>query len=116
MEQVIKPKSPGSFIRIISGLFISKEHQHGLSPKECSILAALLTLVTSEDEVITKTIKIDLANLLNQSLQVATNYMNKFKQKGIVLQNNKLHPILFKNKIIIEYGSSEEREAKATIA
>lgn len=106
-EQLIKPKSPGSFVRIISGLFISKEHQHGLSPKECSILAALLTLVSNEDEIVTKTVKIDLANLLNQSLQVTTNYINKFKQKGIVLSNGKLHPILFKNKITIEYEKNQ---------
>lgn len=102
MEQVINPKSPGSFVRAVSGLFISKEHPHGLSPKECSILAALLTLM-EEGKIIDKTVKIDLSNMLNQNLQVTTNYMNKFKQKGIVSEEGRLHPILFKNKITIQY-------------
>lgn len=102
-EQLIKPKTLGGLVRSLSGLFITKENPSGLSPKECMVLAMLLFLVkNTESKNITKEIKVQLSNQLNQSLQVTLNYINKFKKKNVVLKDNTLHPILFKQRVIID--------------
>lgn len=94
MEEIIKPKTTGGLIRALSGLFITKDNPNGLSNKECTVLAVLLSLIGNQE--ITKETKILLSNQLNQSLQVTVNYINKFKLKGVIGQDNKLHKILFK--------------------
>ena len=100
----IKPTSLGGFVRCLSGLFITKENPHGLSPKELTVVACLLSL-TKSDTVITKQLKEEASNQLNQKYQVTVNYVNKFKKKGIVTKDDKLHPVFFKKEIIIEYGT-----------
>lgn len=102
----IKPKSLGGFVRCISGVFITKNNPNGITPKECNIIAALITLLDDTGQkVITKEIKVALANLGNHSLQVAINYVNKLKLKGVILQDDTLHPIFLQDKVIIEYGN-----------
>jgi len=100
----INPKSPGSFVRCVSGLFINKNQPHGLSPKELTVVACILSLTTG-GVVITKELKEQVSNQLNQKYQVTVNYVNKFKKKGIITKEDKLHPIFFKKKITIEYGA-----------
>lgn len=100
MEQVIKPQTLGGFVRSLSGLFMTKNNPHGLSPKECAMIAALLARL-KEDEEVTRDIKIAVANELNQTIQITTNYLNIFKKKG-VLKDNKLHPIFYKKQVLIE--------------
>lgn len=106
MEQIIRPKSLGGYVRVLSGLFITKTNPSGISPKECSILAQLIFILSQRSgRKITKDVKLEIANMNNHSLQVITNYISKFRNKGIVLPDNTLSPIFFKNKIIIEYGT-----------
>lgn len=108
MEQVIKPKSIGGLVRSLSGLFITKENPKGLTPKECTVLAVLVSVTWAHAleartaTIITKEVRVDVSNQLNQSLQVTTNYINKFKKKGVVQEHNKVHPIFFTTKIIID--------------
>jgi hypothetical protein len=106
MEQVIKPKSLGGFIQSLSGFFITKENPSGLTPKELFILTTLVFILKQRATVvISKTIKEELANLTNHNFQVTTNYINKLRKKGVVL-NNRIHPFLTKSKIVIEYGEA----------
>ncbi len=105
MEQIIKPKSLGGFVRNLSGLFITKTNPTGISPKECSVLAQLIFILSQRKEkVINKEVKLELANMNNHSLQVATNYITKFRTKGVVMKDNTINPIFLKTRIIIEYG------------
>jgi hypothetical protein len=98
-EQLIKPKSLGGFVRSLSGLFMTKENPLGLTPKECTVVAVLLSVVGNEE--ITKEHRIEVSNQLNQSLQVTTNYISKFKKKKVVTEQNRLH-IIFFTKITID--------------
>lgn len=102
---IITPKSIGGFVRSLSGLFITKDNPNGITPKECSILAVLfVALNETEKKVITKDVKVQLANATNHSIQVITNYVNTLKQKGVITKENKLHRIFYEDKIIIEWN------------
>lgn len=103
MERVIKPTTLGGFVRSLSGLFITKENPQGLSPKECTVLAVLLSLSQDKPVALTKELRLEASNQLNQSLQVTTNYINKFKKKGVVTGNS-LHLLFFMDKITISYA------------
>lgn len=100
-ELTITPKTLGGLVRSLSGLFITKENPSGLTPKECTVLAILLSIVKSQK--ITKEIKIELSKQLNQKLQVTINYINKFKAKGVITKEDRIHPLFFKNKITIQW-------------
>lgn len=91
-----------SFVKVISGIFITKANPNGVSPKELEIFCALIELAKGP---INKAVKVKLSNKLNQSLQVSTNYIAKFKRKGLVTSKNRIHPIFSKKKIVIEYGT-----------
>lgn len=104
MEQLITPKSPGGFVRCLSGLFITKSNPKGLTPTELTVVAILYSiLITKEVNEVDKEVRLKLANLLNCSLQVAVNYVNKLKTKGVITKTNALHPVFFKKKIVIEW-------------
>jgi len=102
MEQTIKLKTPGGFVKSLSGLFITKENPNGLTPKEIVFLSVLLELTGSNP--ITKQTKAEISDKFNHGIQVTINYINKLKKKGVII-NDKLHPVLFKTKVIIEYGN-----------
>lgn len=107
MEQVIKPKSLGAFVRAVSGLFITKNNPSGLTPKECTLIAVLIFILKQQGRtIVTKEIKEELANTTNHNFQVVTNYIAKLKSKGVINEDNKLHDVFFKTKIIIENGES----------
>ncbi len=102
----VEPKSLGGFVRCLSGFFITKSNPTGLTPAECTLLSALISLLQqTEDKIITKEVKVNLANMTNHSLQVITNYINKFVKKGVI-QSGKLHPIFYQDKIVISYRSA----------
>jgi len=105
-EFKVQPKSLGGFVRSLSGLFMTKDNPHGLSPKECTVVACLLALTEKQDYIIDAVTKLEASNQLNQSLQVTVNYINKFKKKGVITKDNKLHPVFFQNKITIEHGEN----------
>jgi len=104
-EQLIQPKSLGAYVRCLSGLFITKDNPSGLSPKECTVLAALCHVLKDGKTSLTKEHKVELSNLTNHNLQVTTNYINKFRKKGVLTKTDTLHPVFFK-KLIIQYGES----------
>lgn len=100
-ELQVRPKSLGGLVRSLSGLFITRENPNGLTPKECVIIGAFRFLL-SEDQPITQSVKTEVCNMTNHSFQVITNYVNKFRKKGVIV-NDKLHPIFYKQKVTI-YG------------
>ncbi len=104
LEMIIKPTTLASFIKSLSGLFITKENPNGISPKE---LVVFVTLVHLVEDRIDKEIKVKLSNQLNQSLQVSTNYVTKFKKKGLITKDNKIHPLFSKKRIVIEYDTDK---------
>ena len=101
-ELIVQPKSLGGLVRSLSGFFMTKDNPHGLSPKECTVIACLISI--TENNQITNDIKVELSNQLNQKYQVTLNYINKFKKKGVITKDDKLHPVFFKTKIVIEHG------------
>lgn len=100
---LIKPKNPGQLVRALSGLFITKDNPSGITPKESMVLACMLGLVGSK--IITKELKQEISNQLNQSLQVTTNYVNGFRKKRIII-GDKINPIFFTKQIIIQYAET----------
>lgn len=106
-EQVIKPTTLASFIKSLSGLFITKENPNGISPKE---LIVFITLVHLTHEVVDKDVKVMVSNSLNQTLQVTTNYVSKFKKKGLITKDNKIHPLFSKKRIVIEYEMDKQAD------
>lgn len=102
----LKPKTRGSFVRCVSGLFITKTNPQGLTQAELNILTALYTiLLTKNKTVVDKDVKIELANMTNNKLQVIINYVNKLKHKNVIMQDDTLHSIFSKQEIIIQYAN-----------
>lgn len=99
MEQLVRAKSLGGFVRSLSGLFITKENPLGLTSTECSMLAALIHVAS--DKAITKNMKIELANISNHGFQVITNYINRLKKKGAITDDNKINPVFLADKVTI---------------
>ena len=96
-EYKLQPKNLPAYIRILSGYF-------NLTKKEQQVLTAIIHILNEvETEVITREVKIEIANFCNFKLQVVTNYINLMKKKGCIKSNNTLHPILTSNKVVIEY-------------
>lgn len=103
MEQTLKPKTLGGFVRSVSGIFITKDNPNGLTPKECTLIAMLIAKVQKANvNVISKEMKIELANESNHTLQIVTNYINKFKKKSVINKEGGLHKIFFSTKVIID--------------
>lgn len=103
-EFKVQPKSLGEYVRCLSGFFMTKTNPAGLTPKECTVLAALCFVLKNCTTEITKEKRVQLANLTNHNTQVITNYISKFKKKGVIV-DNKLHPVFYK-KIILQYGEN----------
>lgn len=101
-ELTIQPKSVGSFVRSLSGLFITPENKNGLSPKEMTVIACILSILPKQDMVIDQVVKESISNQLNQKYQVTVNYINKFKHKKVITKDDRLNPIFYKTKITID--------------
>lgn len=98
----VSPQTVPGFIRCISGLFITKENPHGLTPVEMMFLSKLISILQQQNkQSIDKDVKIELANVTNQGLQVVLNYLTRLRKKGVI-EENKLHSILSKKRIVIE--------------
>jgi hypothetical protein len=102
-EFKVHPKTLRGYINCLSGLFMTKSNPQGLTPTECALLSVLLS-VLPEGKEIDKPIKIEVANMTNNKVQVVTNYITKFMKKGVVV-DRKLHPVFYKDQITITYGS-----------
>lgn len=97
----LQPKTLSGFTRAISGFFISSSNPQGLTLVELKLLTSLLSILPNQEEI-TKEAKIQLCNLTNNKMQVMVNYLNKLKKKKVIV-DNKLHPIFYKQQIIIEW-------------
>lgn len=100
-------KSHRGFIQALSGLFISKDNPTGLSPREMDILSMLLYVAKGEKKV-NQRIKEQISTLTGYNLQVVTNYVKKFRDKGVLSQKNEISPILLQEKITIVNGKFGE--------
>jgi len=95
---VVQVKSYRGFVQALSGLFISKENPNGLSPRELDVLAVLLYVIGDSPSVNAE-VKEKVEAIIKQPSQVVTNYMKKFRDKGVLNKENVLSPI-FKHKEI----------------
>ena len=106
MAQTVKANSLGSFVRSISGIFMNKSNPNGITNKECTLIAQLIFILSEKSTtVVDRQVKIELANMTNHNLQVITNYIGKFKNKGIILEDNKIHPLFLETEITIKHLS-----------
>jgi len=95
-------KNPVSYIRAVSGLFITKESPSGLTSKDIRIIAKLMEYSTSG--VITFSARkrtMDDLGLKNQNFY---NAMTTLKNKGVVV-NEELHRIFTSKNLTINYAS-----------
>jgi hypothetical protein len=97
----LNPKTPGGIVRILSGVFISSSNPHGLTTKELKLVTLLLSILPNQEEI-TKEVKNQLCNMTNNKMQVMVNYLNILKKKGVIVKN-RLHPIFYKQQILIEW-------------
>jgi DNA-binding MarR family transcriptional regulator len=107
----IKTSSVRQQVAAISGVFINKNNPLGLTATEQDFIARVLELGAST--VITKEVKIDLANSMNMKLQVVVNYVNKLKRKGAITSLNQLHHVFSHDEVkIMRYGKEAQKEAR----
>ena len=96
------------YTRAISGLFISREHPSGVTPKEISVFSLLWSMmIYYEEDKITPRVKRNTADMLKMELQILTNYVGKLKKKRLINKDNTLNN-LFKdtNLSIILYDTN----------
>jgi len=98
----LQPKTLSGFVRSLSGFFITSSNPQGLTTVELKLLTTILSILPNQEEI-TKEVKTQLCNLTNNKMQVVVNYINKLKKKGVIV-NDKLHPIFYKQQIVINYG------------
>ena len=98
--KTINIKTNRGFIQAVSGLFITKRNPTGLSPREIDVLTALIYYLKGERQVTTE-VKKDLSVLLEQPIQVVTNYLKKFRDKKILNEENVINSIFLEKKILI---------------
>lgn len=104
-EIEFNPKTLGGFVRILSGFFITKDNLNGLTANDIQFICKVLqTLKDSNEELITKQVKINLAELSNTKLQVIMNYVNRLKKKKVITEDDRLHSIFYKTKIEIKWN------------
>lgn len=103
MEEVIEIHTLPGYIKAVVGVLHKK-----VSPKEQQCLAALCYILESkENKTITKEVRLELANFSNYKLQVAINYINRLKKKGLITSDNKLHDYLNKTTLTLHYGKKD---------
>jgi hypothetical protein len=93
---VIKAKTPGQWVRLLSGAFRTEKHPGGLTPKECTVLALLVHSYVKTGSLPDKVL---VAALLNQPIQVVTNYINKLKKKKALLEDGKPAALLLQTSV-----------------
>lgn len=97
-EYLIQPKSLTTFIKVLSGYF-------SLTKKEGQVLAALIHIMNENNSSkVDKNIKKELCRVSNFGFQIVTNYVNVLKKKKAIKDDGTLHPVLTKQRVIIEYG------------
>lgn len=96
-----------SFVRSLSGFFITNSNPNGVTGKEMEFICYLLQYAGNGE--ITVEVKDKISKQLNQGSQVTTNYLNKLKAKKVIEskgKKNKLHRVFFLDKVIIEYNGN----------
>lgn len=106
--RILRTRSRKGYLQATSGLFSTKEHPGGLTPKELDILAAILFVMEDEAAEVDATTKGKVASLLNHPIQVITNYMKKLRDKGAITQDNRIHKLIQESEITICYKEGED--------
>lgn len=100
-EVTIKPPSLISFVRSLSGFFITKDNPNGITAKEMEFICHLIEHAGNNE--ITDKAKQEISTKINQGFQVTTNYINKLRKKKVI-EGNRLNRLFFINRLTIEYG------------
>jgi DNA-binding MarR family transcriptional regulator len=96
-EYQIKIKGLGNLTKLLSSFF-------QITRKEAQVLAALMHIMDEQKtDVVTKEVRIELANMSNFSTQIVTNYVNQLRKKKALNKDYSIHPILNSKKIIFNY-------------
>jgi hypothetical protein len=94
------------YLQAISGMFATKQHPGGLTPKEIDILVTILFVLDQESvgaNIVTRLIKRQVSQLSNHPTQVVTNYMKRLRDKGALDKDNRLHKLIRTNEVTIKY-------------
>lgn len=105
---VINTKTTKGYLQAISGVFISKEHPGGLTPKELDIITAFLFVMDDEEGEITSEVKDKVSALFNHPRQVITNYVKKLRDKGVITRANKIHKLILSNETTIRQKEQDD--------
>jgi len=77
------------YVKLMSGFFITQENQKGISPKEIEIFTELLKESKRLNTIkITSQLKENVADRLDTSVQVITNYLATFRKKKMITPTN----------------------------
>ena len=94
-------KSPVSYVRAVSGLFITKEHPSGLTSKDIKIIAKLIE--HSKSGIVTFAARKKTMEELGLKQQNFYNAMTILKGKG-VLVDEELHRIFTSDMLTVNYA------------
>ncbi len=96
-------QSPVGYIRAVSGLFITKVHPSGLTPREIDIIAKLMQ--HSVSGIVTFAARKKTMSELDLKPQNFYNAMVILKEKGVMI-NKELHRTFTTNTITIRYAGN----------
>jgi len=96
-------KSSAGYVRAVSGLFITKNHPSGLTPREIDIIAKLIE--HSSSGVVTFAARKKTMEQLDLKPQNFYNAMVILKEKGVMIEQE-LHRTFTTNAITIKYASN----------
>ena len=94
-------KSPASYVRAVSGLFITKDHPSGLTSKDIKIIAKLME--HSKSGIVTFAARKKTMEELELKQQNFYNAMTILKGKG-VLVDEELHRIFTSDMLTVNYA------------
>jgi len=94
-------QSPVSYVRAVSGLFITKDHPSGLTTKEIRIIAKLMQ--HSKSGIVTFSARKKTMDELGLKTQNFYNAMTMLKSKGVMI-NEELHRIFTSPSLTVNYA------------
>lgn len=105
--KTIEIKSWRGHAQALSGLFINQDNPTGISPRELDFLAILLYALRGGKREVTPAVKSELVILTEQTPQIVTNYIKKFRDKGILDKKNMLSLLFLEDTITMKrvYGT-----------
>jgi len=98
-------KNPDTYVKAVSGLFITSKTPTGLTPTEIKIISRIMEYSGGED--ITFSVRRKIMDEFGFKRQTFYNMVVVLKRKGAIV-DNRLHKIFSSGKLLINYANSKE--------